>query len=335
MMTMSVEELLDWIMDLGGSYHMTYKRDYLFDFKEYDGGNVLLDDDRECRVHGMEGFTVKMQSGKIKVIKGLLVVRSGIRTANCVYTLDGQASNKEEIKGYEAVRRISDWVEDQDGLLYPRYVKGFIGWLASIKQRMLEPVKVKYIYFRYRKGIVGNKLLRLDDVTSEGVKFKVEQLEDHTVEVEPQGNVGHVASSPEVQTQDLMDYYSAMEKIYVHKSLTFNDTLACKFQQESPAEEVETESNVWDDGSNDVNPFGGGNPGFHNDHYDNPLLTKESELGPIIWDIGDEEEEYHFVNKYPSFQEEPIVLVEEESCPFYETDNEEEESMPVYDTNIE
>ncbi|GJZ99122.1 hypothetical protein Tco_0671673 [Tanacetum coccineum] len=90
-----------------------------------------------------------------------------------------------------------------------------------------------------------------------------------------------------------------------------------------------------DDGSEDVNPFGGGNPGFHDDHYDNPLLTKETESEPIIWDIGDEEEEYPFVNKYPSFQEEPIVLVEEESCPVYDTDNEEEESMPVYDTDIE
>nr|GFA08349.1 hypothetical protein [Tanacetum cinerariifolium] len=36
-----------------------------------------------------------------------------------------------------------------------------------------------------------------------------------------------------------------------------------------------------------------------------------------------------------SFQEEPIVLVEEESCPVYDIDNEEEESMPVYDTDIE
>ncbi|GJT01987.1 hypothetical protein Tco_0823156 [Tanacetum coccineum] len=36
------------------------------------------------------------------------------------------------------------------------------------------------------------------------------------------------------------------------------------------------------------------------------------------------EEEYPFVNKYPSFQEEPIVLVKEESCPVYDTDNEEE-----------
>nr|GEV96303.1 hypothetical protein [Tanacetum cinerariifolium] len=90
-----------------------------------------------------------------------------------------------------------------------------------------------------------------------------------------------------------------------------------------------------DDGSEGVNPFGGGNHGFHDDHYDNPLLTKETESEPIIWDIGNEKEEYHFVNKYLSFQEEPIVLVEEELCPVYDTDNEEEESMPVYDTDIE
>ncbi|GJU31964.1 hypothetical protein Tco_1175553 [Tanacetum coccineum] len=96
-------------------------------------------------------------------------------------------------------------------------------------------------------------------------------------------------------------------------------------QQDSPAEEAETESNVWDDGSEDVNPLGGGNP----------LLTKETESEPIIWDIVDEEEEYPFVNEHPSFKEEPIMFVEDESCPVYDTDNKEEESMPVYDTDIE
>ncbi|GKE21762.1 hypothetical protein Tco_1433274, partial [Tanacetum coccineum] len=111
-----------------------------------------------------------------------------------------------------------------------------------------------------------------------------------------------------------------------------------QLQQDSPAEETKIESNVWDDGSEDVNPFGGGNP----------LLTKETESEPIIWDIGDEEEEYPFVNKHPSFQEEPIMLGEEESCPVYDTDNEEdedgdeeevvytdneEESEVIYDTN--
>ncbi|GJR77939.1 hypothetical protein Tco_0090304, partial [Tanacetum coccineum] len=76
---------------------------------------------------------------------------------------------------------------------------------------------------------------------------------------------------------------------------------------------------IKDDGLEDVNAFGGGNPGFHDDHYDNPLLTKETESEPIIWDIGDEEEEYPFVNKYPK---EKLMLV-------YDTDiedvNEEEE----------
>nr|GEU85958.1 hypothetical protein [Tanacetum cinerariifolium] len=62
-------------------------------------------------------------------------------------------------------------------------------------------------------------------------------------------------------------------------------------QQDSLTEEAETESNVWDDESEDANPFGEGNPGFHDDHYDNPLLTKETESESISWDIGDEEEE--------------------------------------------
>nr|GEZ74270.1 reverse transcriptase domain-containing protein [Tanacetum cinerariifolium] len=59
-------------------------------------------------------------------------------------------------------------------------------------------------------------------------------------------------------------------------------------------------------------------------------LTKETESKPIIWDIRDEEEEYPFVNKYPSLQE-PSMLVEEESCPVYDTDNE-KESEVIYDT---
>nr|GEY49205.1 hypothetical protein [Tanacetum cinerariifolium] len=75
----------------------------------------------------------------------------------------------------------------------------------------------------------------------------------------------------------------------------------------------------------DVNPFGGGNPRFHGEHHDNSLLKKETESEPIIWDIGDEEEEYPFVNKHPHFKEEPIVLIEEETCPVYDTDNEEKE----------
>nr|GEY13061.1 putative reverse transcriptase domain-containing protein [Tanacetum cinerariifolium] len=64
----------------------------------------------------------------------------------------------------------------------------------------------------------------------------------------------------------------------------------------------------------------------------NPLLTKKTESETIIWDIGDKEEEYPFVKKYPSFKEEPIMFVEDESCPVYDTDNEKDvEPAPEYD----
>nr|GFC10079.1 retrovirus-related Pol polyprotein from transposon TNT 1-94 [Tanacetum cinerariifolium] len=53
MMVMSVEALLDWIMDLGCSYHMTPMLDMFFDFLECDGGSVLLGDNMECKIRGL------------------------------------------------------------------------------------------------------------------------------------------------------------------------------------------------------------------------------------------------------------------------------------------
>ncbi|GKB82223.1 hypothetical protein Tco_0949118, partial [Tanacetum coccineum] len=79
--------------------------------------------------------------------------------------------------------------------------------------------------------------------------------EGHTFEVEPHGNFNHVAGSQEVQTQDLIYYHStrdreqhlawelfsyrednneaafavaAVDKIYAHESLNFNNTVACE-----------------------------------------------------------------------------------------------------------
>ncbi|GKE30288.1 zinc finger, CCHC-type containing protein, partial [Tanacetum coccineum] len=140
-----------------------------------------------------EGFTVKMQSGKIKVIKGSLVVLSRTKRANCIYTLDGQAVTRKTLKGRK------------------QFGEYQTGW-----------------------------------------KIKTSN-EDHTFEVEPHGNVDHVVGSQEVQTQDLIYYHSArdreqhlawelfsykednneatfavaaVDKIYAHDSLTFNNTVA-------------------------------------------------------------------------------------------------------------
>ncbi|GJZ73600.1 hypothetical protein Tco_0637746 [Tanacetum coccineum] len=74
MMVMSVEQLLDWIMDSGGSYHMTYKRDYFFEFDEYDDGNVLLGDGTDCRVWGTGKVRVQRRDGSSFVLDNVTYV---------------------------------------------------------------------------------------------------------------------------------------------------------------------------------------------------------------------------------------------------------------------
>ncbi|GJW67708.1 hypothetical protein Tco_0122132 [Tanacetum coccineum] len=255
MMVMSVKELLDLIMDSEGSHHMTYKRDYLFDFEEYYGGNVLLGDGRECRVRRTgkvreqmrdgsssvldnvkyvlelrqnlislgtlekEGFTVKMQSGKIKVIKGSLVVLSRTRSANNVYTLDDQAVTMKSLKGrkqlgeYQTRWKIKTGIQQQNGLVEEMNMT----LLAKLHCFLIQSGLSKVFGQRIQPG---NKLCRLDDVTSKGVECEVEPQEDHAFEVEPQGNVDHVVDSNEAAF-----VVAVVKTIYAHESLTFNDTV--------------------------------------------------------------------------------------------------------------
>ncbi|GJR65626.1 hypothetical protein Tco_0011691 [Tanacetum coccineum] len=134
---------------------------------------------------------------------------------------------------------------------------GVFGWHASIKQGMLEPVKIKNMSYNesgeYKKIFIGSGVGTGSMQVFHGFEFEVEPLGDHTFEVEPQENVDQGASLQEVQTQDLMDYQlacdreqhsawelfsykednnkaafavAAVDKIYAHESLTFNNTVA-------------------------------------------------------------------------------------------------------------
>ncbi|GKE79388.1 hypothetical protein Tco_1545508, partial [Tanacetum coccineum] len=121
---------------------------------------------------------------------------------------------------------------------------------------MLKLVKVKYIFLGYHKGIVDNKLWRLDDVTSKvvlymnmvfnesgeykktfigpgvgtgsmqvlhGFEFEVKPLGDCIFKVEPRENVDQGAED----SNEVAFAVAAVEKIYAHESLTFNNTVAC------------------------------------------------------------------------------------------------------------
>ncbi|GKF27567.1 zinc finger, CCHC-type containing protein [Tanacetum coccineum] len=86
------------------------------------------------------------------------------------------------------------------GFKKPIDMLGFFGWLASIKQGMLEPVVLyRNMGFNeseeYKKTFIGSSIGTSSVPVLQGVEFKVEPQEDHTFEVEPQGNVDHVAGS--------------------------------------------------------------------------------------------------------------------------------------------
>ncbi|GKE33829.1 hypothetical protein Tco_1453151 [Tanacetum coccineum] len=63
-----------------------------------------------------------------------------------------------------------------------------------------------------------------------GVKFEVEPQEDHEFEVEPHGNVDHVAGSQKYRKEinEAAFAVAVVKKIYAHELLTFNDTVTCE-----------------------------------------------------------------------------------------------------------
>ncbi|GKE01343.1 hypothetical protein Tco_1389326 [Tanacetum coccineum] len=122
------------------------------------------------------------------------------------------------------------------GFKTPIDMLGIFGWLASIKQRMLESVKVKCIFMGYHKGIVGNKLWRFDDVTSKVVLYRNMGFNESGEYKKTFIGSGIARDREQYLACELFGYreYSketafavaAVEKIYAYESLTFNDTVA-------------------------------------------------------------------------------------------------------------
>nr|GEX26611.1 zinc finger, CCHC-type [Tanacetum cinerariifolium] len=99
------------------------------------------------------------------------------------------------------------------GFKTPVDMLGFFGWLANIMQGMLEPVKVKCIFIRYHKTIAGNKLWRLDGVTSKVVLYR---------------NMDFNESGKYKKTFIGSVVVATMDKIYIHELLAINNTVACE-----------------------------------------------------------------------------------------------------------
>ncbi|GJW96223.1 hypothetical protein Tco_0178031 [Tanacetum coccineum] len=144
------------------------------------------------------------------------------------------------------------------GFKMPIDMLGFFGWLASIKQGMLEPVKVKCIFLGYRKGTVDNKLWRFDDVTSKVVLYR--NMGFNESGEYKKTFIGSSVGTGSMQVLHGFEFkyredsneaafaVAVVEKIYSHEALTFNDTVACEVISNWKArlkDDMDTRSDVY------------------------------------------------------------------------------------------
>nr|GEZ99218.1 copia-like retroelement Pol polyprotein [Tanacetum cinerariifolium] len=83
------EELQKWI-------------DFLFDFKEFNGGTIFAQDNRACAIRGSG------KNRRVNVIKGSLMVISRTMKEKCMYSLDGSANLVKLVFVYNK-RRVLHW----------------------------------------------------------------------------------------------------------------------------------------------------------------------------------------------------------------------------------
>nr|GEU29946.1 retrovirus-related Pol polyprotein from transposon TNT 1-94 [Tanacetum cinerariifolium] len=95
------DEMSELVMDSGGSYHMTHRRDFLYDFKVVDGGSVQLGDNGTCTIKGIRKVKIQLHDRSSFILEDV----SGSKT------VEGQAT----------------WREDKHGLLGKEQKKVYLG----------------------------------------------------------------------------------------------------------------------------------------------------------------------------------------------------------------
>ncbi|GKC65675.1 hypothetical protein Tco_1098273 [Tanacetum coccineum] len=132
--------------------------------------------------------------------------------------------------GVTGIQQQNELVDETNVTLFAK----FFGWLASVEQRMLEPVKVRNMGFNesgeYKKTFIGSGVGMGLMQMLQGVEFDLKPQEDQKFEVEPHGNVDHEDGSQEVQTQDLMEYQLAhdREQHSAWELFSYKEDIACE-----------------------------------------------------------------------------------------------------------
>nr|GEW12129.1 zinc finger, CCHC-type [Tanacetum cinerariifolium] len=167
-----------------------------------------------------EGFTVKMQSCKIKVIKGSLVVLSGTRRANYAYTLDGQVVTRKTLKEVYTTM-YEEWGHQSFGCCSDTAAE----WLVKEANVTL---LAKVRCFLIQSGL--SKVLWAEDTTmSTYLVNKVTIIFKTPIDITYwEQHSTHELFSYREDSNEAAFAVAKAEKVYAHDSFTFNNTVACE-----------------------------------------------------------------------------------------------------------
>ncbi|GJU34519.1 retrovirus-related pol polyprotein from transposon TNT 1-94 [Tanacetum coccineum] len=82
------DEMTKMVIDSGGSYHMTHRRDFLYDFKGFDGGSIQLGDNRTCTIKGTWNVKIRLHDGSSFILEDVRYVPGLRRSLISLGTLE-------------------------------------------------------------------------------------------------------------------------------------------------------------------------------------------------------------------------------------------------------
>nr|GEW80284.1 retrovirus-related Pol polyprotein from transposon TNT 1-94 [Tanacetum cinerariifolium] len=102
------DEMTEFVMDSAGSYHMTHRRDILYDFKVVDGGSVRLGDNRTCTIKGTGKVKLQLHNESSFIPKDVMYV-PGLRRSLISLVAQRQLKDKQP----EEMTNTDCWVNEQ------------------------------------------------------------------------------------------------------------------------------------------------------------------------------------------------------------------------------
>ncbi|KAL5565221.1 hypothetical protein UlMin_028385 [Ulmus minor] len=94
----------DWILDSGCTFHMCPTKDWFKEYKEIDGGKVLMGNKIACQIVGIGNISIRMFDGLMKILSRVRHAPNLHRNLISIGALDESGSRKKVI--YKHTRKL-------------------------------------------------------------------------------------------------------------------------------------------------------------------------------------------------------------------------------------